>query len=333
MPLSAMKRIWGKVWPVVKQAFSEWSSDKCPRLGAALSYYTVFSLAPVLILVIAVAGIFLGREAAQGQIVKELGGLLGLEASKMVQDAILKAGQSDGGLRASVIGIVTLLVGATGVMVELQDALNTVWKVLPKPGGGVKRFVRARLVALALVLSIGFLLLVSLVMSAGLEVVSSWAGGILPGWVIFGYLLNYGISIGVIALFFALLFKLLPDAKVAWKDVWFGALLTSLLFHLGKYLIALYIGRASVASTFGAAGSLAVVLVWIYYSSQILLLGAEVTRAYANRYGSKVVPDENAVPAPHAAPDRLAKEKVIKEVEKETSKETGNAGRPASSEA
>jgi membrane protein len=328
-----MKRIWGKVWPVVKQAFSEWSSDKCPRLGAALSYYTVFSLAPVLILVIAVAGIFLGREAAQGKIVEQLAGLLGLEASKMVQAAILKAGQTDGGLRASVIGVVTLLVGATGVMVELQDALNTVWKVLPKPGGGVKRFVRARLIALALVLSLGFLLLVSLVMSAGLELVSGWAGSLFPGWVAFGYLLNYVVSIGVIALFFALIFKLLPDAKVAWKDVWFGALLTSLLFHLGKYLISLYIGRASVASTFGAAGSLAVVLVWIYYSSQILLMGAEVTRAYANRYGSAVVPNENAIPAPHAAPDRLAAEKATKEAAKESAKETASRTRPAPSRA
>jgi membrane protein len=308
-----MKRIWRKVWPLAKDTVSEWSTDKCPRLGAALSYYTVFSLAPVLILVIAVAGLFLGREAAQGQIVDELGGLLGVDAAKMVQAAILKASAHDSGIRASVLGIVTLLVGATGVMVELQDALNTVWKVLPRPGASVKRFVRARLLALALVLSIGFLLLVSLVMSAGLEVFVGWAGGFLPKWVALGYVLNYVIGFGVIALFFALLFKLLPDAKVAWKDVWIGALFTSVLFHLGKYLIALYIGRASVASTFGAAGSLAVLLVWIYYSSQILLLGAELTRAYANRYGSRVVPDENAIPAPHAAPDRLAAEKAIKE--------------------
>jgi membrane protein len=307
-----MKRIWRKVWPVVKDTFSEWRTDKCPRLGAALSYYTVFSLAPVLILVIAVAGLFLGREAAQGKIVEQLAGLLGVDAAKMVQAAVLKASTNDGGLRASVLGIVTLLVGATGVMVELQDALNTVWKVLPKPGASVKRFLRARLLALALVLSLGFLLLVSLVMSAGLEFFVSWAGGFLPDWVALGYVLNYVVSIGVIALFFALLFKLLPDAKVAWKDVWFGALFTSVLFHLGKYLIALYIGRASVASTFGAAGSLAVLLVWIYYSSQILLLGAELTRAYANRYGSRVVPDENAIPAPHAAPERLAVEKRIK---------------------
>jgi membrane protein len=200
-------------------------------------------------------------------------------------------------------------------MIELQDALNTVWKVLPKPSsgvGGIKRLLRVRLLSLALILSLGFMLLVSLVMSAVLEAVVHWVGGFLAGWVLLGYIINYGISIGVIALFFALLFKVLPDAKVHWKDVWIGAILTSLLFHLGKYLIALYIGRASVASSFGAAGSLAVLLIWIYYSAQIVLLGAEFTRAYANRLGGKVVPAENAIEAPHAAPERLAAEKAIK---------------------
>jgi membrane protein len=305
-----MRRLWKKTWPVIKQTFSEWSGDKCPRLGAALSYYTVFSIAPVLIVAIAIAGIFLGHQAAQGKIVDQLSGLLGTDAAQMLQSAIGKAAQTRHGLAAA-IGIGTLLLGATGVMIELQDALNTVWKVLPKPGGGVKRFVRARIMALALVLSLGFLLMVSLVMSAGLEGFAKWAGGFLPKWIALGYVLNYGVSVGIIALFFALIFKLLPDAKVAWKDVWVGAFTTSVLFHVGKYLIALYIGRASVASTFGAAGSMAVLLVWIYYSSQIMLLGAELTRAYANRYGHQVVPNENAVPAPHAAPERLAAEQAI----------------------
>ncbi len=323
-----MRRIWGKTWPVVKDTFSEWSTDKCPRLGAALSYYTVFSLAPVLIMAIAIAGLFLGHDAAQGKIVDELSGMLGTEAAKLLQAAVLKSSEHQAGVWATIVGLATLLVGATGVMVELQDALNTVWKVLPKPGASVKRFVRARILALALVLTLGFLLLVSLVLSAGLEVFVKWAGSWLPKWVALGYILNYVVGVGVIALFFALLFKWLPDAKVAWKDVWFGALVTSILFHVGKYLIALYIGRASVASTFGAAGSLAVLLVWIYYSSQILLLGAEMTRAYSNRYGSHVVPDENAIPAPHAAPERLAVEKHIKEADKAIKQ-----GRPSPSRA
>src|SRR3954471_13520267 len=216
-----MRRLWKKTWPVIKQTCSEWSGDKCPRLGAALSYYTVFSIAPVLIVAIAIAGIFLGHQAAQGKIVAQLSGLLGDDAAHMLQSAIGKSAQTRHGV-AAVIGIGTLLLGATGVMIELQDALNTVWKVLPRPGGGVKRFVRARIVALALVLSLGFLLMVSLVMSAGLEGFVKWAGGYLPKWIALGYILNYGVSIGVIALFFALIFKVLPDVKVAWKDTWIG---------------------------------------------------------------------------------------------------------------
>jgi membrane protein len=309
-------RFLRKTWPVLKESFSEWSNDKCPRLGAALSYYTVFSIAPLLIVAIAVAGFFLGPDAARGKIVEQLTGLLGRDAASLLQSAIVKVNHHPHGLRASIIGAATLLLGASGVMIELQDALNTVWKVLPKPGLGVKRFLRARLLALALVLSLGFLLLVSLLMSTVLEAVVGWAGGFLPRWIALGYVVNYVVSVGMIALFLALLFKALPDAKVGWKDVWLGALATSLLFHLGKYVIALYIGRASVGSAFGAAGSLAVLLVWIYYSSQIVLWGAELTRAYSNRYGSRVVPDQNAIQAPHAAPERLAIEKGIKEAVK-----------------
>jgi membrane protein len=309
-------RFWKKAWPVIKESFSEWIEDKCPRLGAALSYYTVFSIAPLLIVAIAVAGFFLGPDAARGEIVEQMTSVIGRDAADLLQSAILKISRHPHGLRASIIGVLTLLVGASGVMIELQDALNTVWKVLPKPGAGVKRFLRARLLALALVLSFGFLLMVSFLMSAVLEACVAWAGGFLPKWIALGYILNYVVSVGMIALFLALLFKLLPDARIGWKDVWLGGLVTSLLFHLGKYGIALYIGRASVGSAFGAAGSLAVLLVWIYYSSQIVLWGAELTRAYSNRYGSHVVPDENAIEAPHAAPERLAIEKGIKEAMK-----------------
>jgi membrane protein len=312
-----VRRALKKALPILKETLREWNSDNAPRLGAALSYYTVFSLAPVLILVIAVAGLFLGPQAAQGKIVSGLSELIGTESATVMQAAIVKAGEHKAGLVASVVGLLTLLLGATGVMLELQGALNTVWKVMPKPGAGITRFVRVRLLSLGLVLALGFLLLVSLVMSAALEGLIHLLGGLLARWVVLGYLINYGISIGVIALFFALLFKVLPDAEVAWKDVWVGAVLTSVLFHVGKYVIALYIGRASVASAFGAAGSLAVLLVWIYYSSQIVLLGAEFTRAYANQVGSCVVPDENAVEAPHGAPARLAAEKAAKLDERE----------------
>ena len=291
-----------------KTAGAEWSNDKAARLGASLSYYTIFSIAPLLLLVIAVAGLVLGTQAAQGKIVEQLGGLLGPDAAKAIQTMIEKAGQ-----RSS--GIVALIVGATGVLIELQDSLNTVWKVVPKPGRGIKGILRDRLLSFGIVLGFGFLMLVSLVISAAVAVLDSWIGGLIPGWVVIGYLLSYGISMGLVAFVLAAIFKILPDVKIAWRDVWVGALVTSALFHAGKYGISLYIGKASVASTFGAAGSLAVLLVWIYYSSQIVLYGAEFTRVYANEYGSHVVPSENAIPVPETPLARAAMEKKIKQGE------------------
>jgi membrane protein len=298
---------------LLKTAGSEWSNDKAARLGAALSYYTIFSIAPLLLLVIAVAGMVLGAQAAQGKIVDQLGGLLGPDAAKAIQTMIEKASQRSGGIIATVVGFATLIVGATGVLIELQDALNTVWKVVPKPGRGIRGILRDRLLSFGIVLGFGFLLLVSLVLSAAVAVLDSWIGSIIPGWVVIGYLLSYGISLGLVALVLAAIFKILPDAKIAWKDVWVGALVTSLLFHAGKYGISVYIGKASVASTFGAAGSLAVMLVWIYYSSQIVLYGAEFTRVYANEYGSHVVPSDNAIPVPEGPLARAAMEKQIKQ--------------------
>lgn len=298
-------------WLLIKESFREWFADKAPRLGAALSYYTVFSLAPVLLVVIAVAALVLGPEAAQGKIVEQFGGLLGEDGASIVQDMLRNADRSGGGVLATVIGIATLLIGATGVMVELQASLNTVWKVMPKPGQAIKTLIKSRLVALALVIAIGFLLLVSLALSTALAAVSGWLSDLLPAWAVLAYVLNYGVSLFVIAAFFALLFKVLPDAEVSWRDVWVGALVTSLLFHVGKFAIGLYLGQASVASSFGAAGSLAVLLVWVYYSSQIVLLGAEFTRSYANHFGSLVVPDSDAVPAPHGDAERLAQERAL----------------------
>jgi membrane protein len=310
-----MKRVLEVVrngWSLVKDAASEWSNDKAARLGAALSYYTVFSMAPLLLLVIAIAGLAFGREAAEGRIVQELSGLLGAETAKTLEEMIENASNRKGGILATVVGGLTLLLGATGVLVELQDALNTVWKVVPKPGGGIKMFIRKRLLSFSLVLGFGFLLIVSLVASAGLAAVGGWLANFIPGWVVLAYLLNYGISVGVIAVLVGLIFKVLPDVKMAFRDVWVGALVTSLLFHLGKFLIGLYIGKASVGSTFGAAGSLAVLLVWVYYTSQLVLFGAELTRVYANRFGSHVVPSENAVAVPETPLARLAAEKQIR---------------------
>lgn len=301
------------IWPLAKQTFSEWSNDKAPRLGAALSYYTVFSLAPLLVIVISVAGLVFGREAAEGRIVDQLGGLIGTDAAGVIQGAIAKAADKGGGVIATVLGALTLLVGATGVLVELQDSLNTVWKVVPKPGQGIKGFIRQRLLSFSLVLSFGFLFVVSLVASAALSAIGGWLADLVPGWTAVAYVLNYGVSLGLIGLMLALIFKFLPDVKIAWRDVWVGALVTSIFFHIGKFLIGLYVGRAGVASAFGAAGSLAVLLVWIYYSSQLILLGAEFTRMYAKRFGSNVQPTDQAVAVPETPLARAAAEREIKE--------------------
>jgi membrane protein len=297
---------------LLKTAAVEWSNDKAPRLGASLSYYTIFSLAPLLLVVVAVAGLALGREAAQGKIVGQLSGLLGTDAALAIEGILQKAGAHGHGIVATCVGLATLLVGATGVMIELQDALNVVWKVVPKPGRGLKGIIRDRLLSFAIVLGFGFLLLVSLVLSAAVALLDSWIGGFFPGWVLLGYVLSYGLSLGLVACVLAAIFKILPDVKIAWRDVWVGALVTSALFHAGKFGIALYISKASVASTFGAAGSLAVLLVWIYYSSQIVLFGAEFTRVYASERGAPLVADDNAVAVPATPLAREAMEKQIK---------------------
>jgi membrane protein len=301
-----------RVARLFKTAALEWSNDNAPRLGASLSYYTIFSLAPLLLLVVAVAGLALGREAAQGKIVAQLSGLLGTQAAEAIEAILEKAGQHHRGVVATCVGVVTLLIGATGVMVELQDALNVVWKVVAKPGRGLWRIIRDRLLSFAIVLGFGFLLLVSLVLSAAVALLDSWIGSFFPGWVALGYVLSYGISLGLVACVLAAIFKILPDVKIAWRDVWVGALVTSVLFHLGKFGIALYISKASVASAFGAAGSLAVLLVWVYYSSQIVLYGAEFTRVYASDRGGHVTADDNAVAVPATPLARAAMEKEIK---------------------
>ncbi len=289
-------------WSMTKQTFTEWSNDKGGRLGAALSYYTVFSLAPLLLLVISIAGLAFGREAAEGRMFGTLAGLLGAESSRLIQAAVTKAYQSrSGGILGTVAGIAILLAGATGVVIELQGAINTVWKVEPKPNRGIWGVVRTRLLSVAMILSLGFLLLVSLVVSAGLAALSGWLRSRFGDIAILGWFIDAAVALAVIATLIALIYKILPDAEVAWRDVWVGAIATAILFMIGKYLIGLYVGKASVGSAFGAAGSMAVLLVWIYYSAQIVLLGAEFTRVYANRVGAKVRPSKQAVPAQVAA--------------------------------
>lgn len=280
---------------LLKETVKEWQEDKASRLAAALAYYTIFSLAPLLIIVIAIAGSIFGEEAARGEIVGQIQGLVGTDGAQVIETAIENADQPFTGSIASLISIAVLLFGASGVFAELQDALNTVWDVQPKPGRAIKGFLRKRVLSFSMVLGIGFLLLVSLVLSAALTALSTYMSHLLPGATFLWQLLNWFISFGVITLLFAMMYKFLPDVKIAWNDVWIGAIITALLFTLGKSVLGVYLGRGGFATTYGAAGSLVIVLVWVYYSAQILFFGAEFTQVYARRFGSKIVPDENAV--------------------------------------
>ncbi len=281
-------------WGVLKETFVKWSADKAPRLGAALSYYTVFSLVPLLVLTIAIAGLAFGQEAAQQAMMAQIESLVGPQSAAAIRQMLEIAQKPSSGMFASVVAVGTLLLGASGVFAQLQDALNAVWGVEPKAGRGIWGTIKDRFLSLLAVLGTGFLLLVSLVLSAVLAAAGKLFQGWLPGQEALLHLANFVISFGVITLLFAMMFKLLPDAKVAWRDVWVGAALTSLLFTIGKFLIGFYLGKADVGSAYGAAGSLVILLVWVYYSSQILLYGAEFTAVYANRYGSRIVAGERA---------------------------------------
>ncbi len=279
----------------IKEAFDEWNEDKAPRLAAALAYYTAFSIAPLLIIIIAVAGLAFGQEAAQGQIVEQVQGAIGQDAAVMVEEIIANAYQPGVGIFATVIGLASLILGAAGLFGQLQDALNTIWEVAPKPGGGLLSMIRQRFISFTMVLGVGFLLLVSLVLSTALTAASTYVQGFLPQTELIAQLVNFVISFGAVTLLFAMIYKVLPDVEIGWKDVWVGAAVTALLFTIGKSILSLYLSNASVASAYGAAGSFIVILLGIYYSAQILLFGAEITQVYARRYGSRIVPSENAV--------------------------------------
>jgi membrane protein len=287
-------RTW---WPILKETFDKWSTDKAPRLGAALSYYTVFSLVPLLVLSIAIAGLVFGEEAAQQHIMAQIASLLGDKSAASIQEMLQIAHQPSKGLLTSLLAIGTLLLGASGVFQQLQDALNAVWHVEPKEGRGFWGAIKDRFFSFVAVLGTGFLLLVSLILSAALAAFGKLFQGWLPAPEAILHVANFAISFGVITLLFAMIFKFLPDAHVAWRDVWIGAGLTSLLFTIGKFLIGMYLGKADVGSAYGAAGSLVILLVWVYYSGQILLFGAEFTAVYANRYGSRIVATKTSAAA------------------------------------
>ena len=282
------------IFSLLKEAFQEWQKDKASLLAAALAYYTVFSITPLLVIAIAIVGAVFGQEAARGEILSQINSLVGDQGAQAIEMALNNANQPRISSVASLISVVVLLVGASGVFAQLQEALNTIWNVKPKPNVGIWNFVRKRLLSFGMVLAIGFLLLVSLVISAVLSGISKMDLNLLPGLASLWQLLNFAVSFGFITVLFALIYKYLPDVKIRWKDVWVGAIITALLFGLGKYLIGLYLGRGSLGSAYGAAGSLIVFLAWVFYSAQILLFGAELTQVYARRYGRTIRPNSRA---------------------------------------
>jgi membrane protein len=270
---------------MLRDAAVEWWRDDAPTHAAALSFYTILSLAPLLIVVIAVAGIAFGDDAARGQIVREFDGLLGTLGARLVEDVVANANRAGSGILATALGIGVLLLGATSVFGQLQRALDVVWDVHRQPGRGLRGAIKDRLLSFAMVVGIGFLLLVSLTVSAALAALRAHMDARLPAfpWEVVDVVL----SLAVVTMLFALVFKLLPEVPLRWRDVWFGAVATALLFTAGKFLIGLYLGHSSVASAYGAAGSVVVLLIWVYYSAQILLFGAELTKVYAERRGAR----------------------------------------------
>jgi membrane protein len=287
-----------KIWLLLKVVVSEWRKDKIVRLGASLAFYAVFSLPPFLVMLAATAGIFYGEEAAQGRIVQEFQGLLGREDARTIQTMILQAGSPKTGIIAAMAGMTALLIGAIAVFADLQDALNTIWEVKAKPEISLIYRLKARALSLLVTLGSGFLLLVSLIVSILLSAFGDYISLLSSGSLMLGHFLraaDFLISFGIITLLFAALFRLVPDEEIAWKDVWLGASLTAWLFIIGKFLTGLYIAQSRIASVFGAAGSLATLLLWIYFQAQVFFLGAEFTRVYAKMYGSKSRPKKRRV--------------------------------------
>jgi len=283
------------LWGVIKTAVSGWIDDYAQSMGAALAYYTIFSMAPLLLIVISIAGLVFGDDAARGEIFSQLEGMLGASGALAVQGLLESVRKPSESVTATVFGVVLLLIGATSVFGELQDALDRIWRAPVRAGqSGWWRLVRARLLSFGMILGIGFLLIVSLMASAALAALQKWWGPVVSDWVA-ASIIEVVLSFLVTIVAFAMIYKIVPRVRIHWKDVWIGAATTSLLFTVGKLLIGVYIGRSGIASGFGAAASLVVVLVWVYYSAQIFLLGAEFTRAYAHKFGSRRnLPSEDA---------------------------------------
>lgn len=272
---------------LLKNSAIAWQEDNASSMGAAVAFYTVFSIAPLLIIVIAVAGFVWGEDAVRGEIIRQLNGLVGRDGAAGVQELLKSANKPAQGITATLMSIVFLIIGSTTVFAELQGALDRIWRVPAATVTGIWNTVRARLLSFGLVLGLAFLLLVSLVVSAALAAFSQMTNGLLPGWEFVLQMLNILVSVSIATVLFAMIYKFMPRAQVAWRDVWVGAMVTAILFEFGKFLIALYVGKSSTISSLTAAGSLVVVLIWVYYAAQVFLLGAEFTWLYAKQHGSR----------------------------------------------
>ena len=288
---------FGNAFSLLKQTFQEWLQDKAPQLGAALAYYTVFSLAPLILVLLAVVGVIFRHDpaGAWNKITQQMSYFLDQSAVQIVQNIAQKASQPGKGLIATIIGVALALFGASGVFGQLQDALNTIWGVKAKPGRGVWGFLRSRFLSFTMIGGVCFLLLVSLTLESVLKLFSHYVQSVLPGGIVIAMSVYLIFDFGVVILLFAIIFKFLPDVKIHWRDVWIGAVMTAIFFGIGKWALGLYLGSGAAGSAYGAASSLITLLLWVYYSAQILLFGAEFTQVYAERAGRGVKPDEYAV--------------------------------------
>lgn len=285
---------------LIRDTLNAWIDDYAPSMGAALAFYTIFSITPLLLIVISLAGLFFGEQAARGEILEQLSGLLGTESARTVQTLLESLNRPEAGAYGTVVGVGVLIVGATTVFVELQDAMDRIWRAPEKHGGsGIFQFLKSRLLSVGIVLGIVFLLMVSLVASAALAALGKWWAPWFGEMALVANLVDWTLSFALMTSMFAMIYKWVPSVRVAWPDVLIGAALTAFLFTVGKFLIGLYIGRSGVASPFGAAASLVVLLMWVYYSAQIFLLGAEFTWIYAHRHGSRKGMSENKASDPN----------------------------------
>lgn len=286
---------WSRILELLKRSGLQWYEDEAPQKAASLAYYTLLSTAPLLLFTVTVAGFAFGDDAARGQVAQQVGSVVGPQAADAIQGVVRNAHNETSGTLSSIIGVAVLLFGASGVFGELQTTMNAIWRVKPKPGRGVMGFLHDRFLSFTMVLGVAFMLLVSLVLSAALAAVGRFLSHSMPGGETIWQILNFAFSIAVITGLFGLIFKVIPDVEVRWRDVWVGSLVTAVLFSIGKFALGLYLGKSSFTSSYGAAGSIVALVVWVYYASQIVFMGAEFTQVYARMFGGNVEPSPQAV--------------------------------------